>query len=128
MGGKNGWYSYDQLLTLRGIFSGGYPRLRSDDKTLKVGDKVDFFEVVSVERNRSVVLKFVMGILEGETSFYLEPIDERHTRLFNITKLKYKNWFGKVYWTLIKPFDHLMQQKMLSHIKKLVEVKKYRLL
>jgi hypothetical protein len=51
----------------------------------------------------------------------MEPIDETHTRLYTITKLKYKNWFAKVYMFCIRPGDWILQKWSLRKMRKAIE-------
>jgi hypothetical protein len=121
IGGENGWYSYDRLLALRRI-----KPLQRGGKTLHVGDKADFFTVAVVEPNRELQLKAgrTAGLDDLTATFRLEPIAPLRTRLSVITTFAYLNTLGKVYWAAIKPFDRLLQRKMLRTIKQLVETHK----
>ena len=121
IGGKNGWYSYDPLLTVRGWFSGGYGKYRIENKELKAGGKVDFFDIHSFVRNRELNLMFSMKGIDGEANFYIKELDCERAILASVGRFKFTSLFGKVYWWLIKPFDYLMRRKMLLNIKKYVE-------
>jgi hypothetical protein len=118
IGGENGWYSYDRLLSLRGIRP-----VRSAGRRLSVGDKVDFFTVAVVESNRQVQLKAgrTAGLDDLTATFRLEPLDARGTCLSVTTTFTYLSILGEIYWAVVKPFDRLLQRRMLHTIKQLVE-------
>lgn len=96
-------------------------RMREDGSTVQIGDEQGIFTVVAIEPGVELVSTFGMAILDGWVSYYIEPIDDTHTRLYTITKLKYKNWFAQVYMFCIRAGDWILQKWSLRKMRKAIE-------
>lgn len=122
IGGDNGWYTFNWMIKLRRLFSSRRKSYIRENKILTVGEKVNPFEVVDIEKDSYLVLKFVSNMLDGVFGFYLDFVESANkTTLYAFTCFDIKNIRGKLYWILIKPFDTILQKRMLANIKTLAE-------
>jgi hypothetical protein len=121
LGGEYGWYTFDWMLKIRQLFSKRPKSSIKKDDILAIGDNVSPFVVADIENDKYLILKFTNKLLEGLFAFYLEPVDTKTTRVYAITEFAFKNFTGRIYWTFVKPFDKILQYRMLSNIKRLAE-------
>jgi hypothetical protein len=137
--GRAGFYSYDEIENAMNLDIHSSNRIVPELQALKVGDTLplapDGFgpKVAILEREKALVLHgdsrsgegvAIPGLKPGEYlavmwGFYLEPIDERHTRLIERFHLDYpltnKNQF--YYRVFLEPGSFVMERKMLLGIK-----------
>jgi len=89
------------------------PSYKSADIPFSPGGKVSFFTVVKAKDNK---YWFAETPEDNHLSAYFGVIVEEldnHLKLFYIiTTIKHKHWTGPVYFNLIRPFHHLVVQKM----------------
>ncbi len=106
IGGKTGWYHANWLWRLRGILDRlaggvGLRRGRRDVQDLMPGDALDFWRVVAVQKNQTLLLVAEMK-LPGTAllKFEILPVDENHCELKQTALFKPKGIFGLLYWYL----------------------------
>ncbi len=124
LGGGKGWLVYNYLWQLRGIIDkliGGVGfRGRQHPTELKVGDVVDFWRVVDIEKNRNLFLKAEMKI-PGDA--WLEFKIENNEFIQSAYYLP-KGIFGGLYWYFFIPFHFFifkdMADKIVSNAKELI--------
>jgi uncharacterized protein YbjT (DUF2867 family) len=110
LGGKQRYFYMNWLWTLRELADWlvggpGLTRGRRDAVDLRLGDTVDYWTVVGLERNRRLTLNFGLrapgaGILE----FELEPMPDGGTRLTETAYWHPQGVWGLVYWAALVPF------------------------
>jgi len=121
IGGKNGWYSYNWLWSLRGLLDKliggvGFRRHRRDPESLALGDTVDFWRVDAFEENRLVRFAAEMK-LPGRAWLQFEVDAEngrcriRQTALYEPLGVS-----GFAYWYVLYPMHMLIFKKMLEGI------------
>jgi uncharacterized protein YbjT (DUF2867 family)/uncharacterized protein YndB with AHSA1/START domain len=126
IGGKNRYYALDLLWTLRELadwFVGGpgLSRGRRNAGELRVGDTVDSWQVIGLERERRLTLLFGMkapgaGILE----FELEP-EGKGTRITATAYWHPRGAWGLLYWYPLEPFHGLIFSRMTEAIARRAE-------
>ena len=121
IGGESGWYTFNWLIDVRRFLSMKFKSHRSGFKVLSIGDRVDMFKVADIEMNKYLILAFENDMLDGVFCFYLEKSDVNITTLYAATHFSFKNTSGKIYWIFVRPFDKILQKRMLINIKKLAE-------
>ena len=110
LGGTNRYFYMNWLWTLRELadwlFGGpGFTRGRRDASALRLGDAIDYWTVVGLERDRRLTLHFGLrapgsGILE----FEIEPLPDGRTRLSETAYWHPQGVWGLVYWGVLVPF------------------------
>ncbi|MBK8687302.1 MAG: DUF2867 domain-containing protein [Betaproteobacteria bacterium] len=110
LGGRNRYFFMNWIWTLRELADWlvggpGLTRGRRDAVDLRLGDTVDYWTVVGLERNRRLTLNFGMkapgaGILE----FEIEPLADGRTRLTETAYWHPQGVWGLVYWAVLVPF------------------------
>ncbi|MEV7008486.1 DUF2867 domain-containing protein [Streptosporangium sp. NPDC051022] len=89
----------------RGIPSA--PDIRPEDVSFTPGDKLSFFTVIDAEEDRY----HVSGVAESHLTACLAVVAEPG-RFHVVTIVKYHRWTGPVYFTVIRPFHHLVVRGM----------------
>lgn len=115
-------------LAAAALMRGESPRLRRGRRGLRfeVGDRVGTggsgFEVAHVRPGREVVLTGRHRYAEFATNLYLEPLDGDHTRLWNVTRARFRTaGIGRVYRLGVGVFHDLYVEGALRRIKRLAE-------
>jgi uncharacterized protein YbjT (DUF2867 family) len=117
IGGKTGWFTFGFLWKVRGLIDklvGGYgmTRGRRAESELRVGDKVDFWEVVDLQENKRLLLEAQMK-LPGRA--WLEfTIDE--TELVVTAYFEPRGLWGKIYWYSLIPSHFFVFRDLISSI------------
>jgi hypothetical protein len=139
--GRAGFYSYDWLENLFGCDIHNADRILPQFQTLKLGDgvrlhpKVPRVPVAIVEPNRALVLHgdsrvghHLPGMKPGDYlnvlwGFYLQPIDERSTRLIERFRSDYNpSLFNRLMNSgVMEPVSFIMERRMLLGIKERAE-------
>jgi hypothetical protein len=119
IGGRTGWYATDWFWRARGLLDTirggvGLRRGRRDQLDLRVGDRIDFWRVERVERDRLLRLAAEMKIpgrlwLQFEVS--PDPGGGAHIR--QTTEFDPAGYLGVLYWYLLCPIHHLVFSRML---------------
>ena len=108
LGGETGWLKYNWLWKLRGLLDKiiggpGLNRGRRDRVELRIGDSLDFWKVVDVQRGKRLLLLSQMK-LPGKA--WLEfSIGDR--TLIQTAYFLPRALAGRLYWMLVKPFHYL---------------------
>lgn len=121
IGGKNGWYAFDWLWTIRGwldrlIGGPGMSRGRNDPESLRPGDTLDCWRVEICEPPRRLRLAAEMKLPgRGWLEFEVVPRDGdvtiHQTAVFDPHGLG-----GLLYWYAIWPLHEIVFRRMLSGI------------
>lgn len=119
IGGDNRYYYLNSLWTLREILDwlvGGHglKRGRRDPQDLRVGDKVDSWEVIGIEPERRLTMAFGMrapgaGVLE----FEIDPLSDAQTKITATAYWHPAGVVGLAYWFSLEP-AHLVIFKGLT--------------
>jgi uncharacterized protein YbjT (DUF2867 family) len=119
IGGDNRYYYLNSLWTLREILDWlvggrGLKRGRRDPQDLRVGDKVDSWEVIGVEPERRLTMAFGMrapgaGVLE----FEIDPLSDTRTKITATAYWHPAGVVGLAYWFSLEP-AHLVIFKGLT--------------
>jgi len=122
MGGGHGWYAADWLWRIRGwidllVGGPGLHRGRRNPETVGYGEALDFWRVVSVERDKRLALRAEMK-LPGEAviEFLIESHGNAHCTLRQRALFHPRGLFGLVYWYAVAPLHHFVFRGMLSGI------------
>lgn len=126
IGGGHGWYAADILWRIRGwmdqmVGGPGLRRGRRNPERVEFGEALDFWRVVGIERDRSLLLLAEMklpGVARLE--FHLEPLGEQQerTELTMTARFRPKGLSGILYWYAVLPFHHFVFNGMLQGIKR----------
>lgn len=110
LGGRSGWFKYNQLWRLRGwldrfVGGPGSARQRRHPDTLWWGDTLDFWRVVQIERPQRLTLRAEMR-LPGDAvlDFALEELGAGSTRLTQTARFRPRGLAGLAYWYAVAPF------------------------
>ncbi|MEZ6854788.1 SDR family oxidoreductase [Halodesulfovibrio aestuarii] len=130
IGGTNGWYGGDYLWRIRGfidklIGGPGLRRGRRDPENLFIGDALDFWRVLDIQKNRRLLLLAEMK-LPGEAllEFTLLPVTsgtEHVTELRMVAYFHPKGLWGMVYWYSLVPMHLFIFSGILKAIAKETE-------
>jgi uncharacterized protein YbjT (DUF2867 family) len=117
IGGANGWFDYDFLWELRGRFDKaiggvGINRGRRDNRTLRVGESLDFWRVADVVEDERLLLYAQMK-LPGDG--WLEFKIEENT-LIQSAYFFPKGLLGRLYWYALIPLHYLVFTNMIESI------------
>lgn len=121
IGGVNGWYSAPVLWRVRGIMDRlvGGPGLggRRDPQRLQVGDRVDWWRVVELERPHRLVLAAEMK-LDGRAWLIMEVEDLPTGGCRYTQRALYvpRGLPGRLYWWAVTPFHFFLFPVMLRKI------------
>jgi hypothetical protein len=120
IGGNNGWYYGNWLWQIRGyldkLWGGvGLRRGRTNQDTITVGDALDFWRVVEVDKERGRLLLFAEMKLPGEA--WLE-FKMKGNILIQTATFRPLGILGRLYWYAVIPFHGLIFHGL---IKKLTE-------
>lgn len=110
IGGKNGYYFGNLLWRLRGMMDRwaggvGLRRGRRNPECLQVGDALDFWRVLFVERPNRLALSAEMKV-PGEALLDLQLIDrgQHRTEVRMISRFLPRGLGGRLYWYVLYPF------------------------
>ena len=122
IGGDNRYYYLNSLWTLREFLDSlagghGMHHGRRDPDALRIGDKVDSWEVIGVEENRRLTLAFGMrapgsGILE----FTIESLPNARSRITATAYWHPAGALGLAYWYSLEPFHKVIFTGMTREI------------
>lgn len=131
VGGGNGYYAADWLWRLRGFMDRmvggpGLRRGRRHPRELAVGDALDFWRVVEVQKPTRLSLIAEMK-LPGVARMDLlieedgQPGAAKRTRLVQHARFKPKGLLGLMYWYTVLPLHHIVFGAMLRGIRNYAE-------
>lgn len=121
VGGGHGWYAGDLLWRIRGwmdtlVGGPGLRRGRRDPEKIEFGESLDFWRVIGIEQNKSLVLRAEMKLPgTANLEFDLTPKGEK-TSLQMTAVFKPKGLFGLAYWYAVLPLHHFVFSGMLNGI------------
>ena len=120
IGGEQGWYYANWLWKLRGYLdklSGGVGlrRGRTDPDKIGVGDAIDFWRVLFVNRTEGRLLLFAEMKLPGEA--WLE-FNISKDRLYQTATFRPKGLWGRIYWYASLPLHYIVFRGMIKNITK----------
>jgi hypothetical protein len=127
--GRGGLYSYERLENLAGCQMDNADRILPQCQDLKIGDLVRLgregfpaFEVMAIEPGQAIILggdPAGTGAPTLSWVFYLEPVEEKTSRLMARIRQTYQPGLGAmVTWRVVTdPLWFMMERKMLQGIK-----------
>lgn len=118
IGGKNGWYHGNWLWRLRGFLDKlvggvGLRRGRTNQKTISVGDALDFWRVLYANKEEGRLLLFAEMKLPGEAWLEFKVIDRK---LFQTATFRPLGLLGRLYWLVVLPFHGVIFKGMIKKI------------
>ena len=130
LGGDTGYYYMDSLWRLRAILDwlAGGPGLskgRRHPTDIRLGDRIDYWTVLSLESQRHLTLNFGMrapgsGVLE----FDIAPQANGHSRLTITAYWHPHGFWGLSYWYAMVPAHQFIFKGMVRSIARLAEARK----
>ncbi|HMK56660.1 MAG TPA: SDR family oxidoreductase [Dissulfurispiraceae bacterium] len=117
IGGKAGWFTFGFLWKIRGLVDklvGGYgtARGRRAESDLRIGDKLDFWEVVDLQENRRMLLEAQMKVPgRAWLEFTIHGTELVITAYFTPEGL-----LGKIYWYSLVPSHHFVFKDLIKSI------------
>ena len=127
VGGGHGWYAADLLWKVRGwmdrLAGGpGLRRGRRHPERVEYGEALDFWRVVGIERDRSLVLLAEMRLPgEARLEFGITPGEGGRTELAMTARFHPRGLAGIAYWYAVLPLHHLVFNGMLRGIRRAAE-------
>jgi uncharacterized protein YbjT (DUF2867 family) len=123
LGGSHGWYSSKWLWEIRGamdrlVGGPGLRRGRVHPDRLSYGEALDFWRVVGLEQDRSLILRAEMK-LPGTAAleFCVIPVTSSKSQLKQTARFRPKGLWGILYWYAVLPFHGIVFKGMLEGIK-----------
>jgi uncharacterized protein YbjT (DUF2867 family) len=122
IGGEHGWYATDWLWRVRGMMDRliggpGLRRGRRDQEKLLLGDAVDFWRVVAVEKNRRIELAAEMRLPgQARLEWLIEPLDNKRCRLIQTARFRPHGLWGLLYWYSVAGLHGLVFPRMVRGI------------
>jgi uncharacterized protein YbjT (DUF2867 family) len=110
IGGKKGWYYATWLWKLRGFLDKlvggvGLRRGRTNPKEISVGDAVDFWRVIYVNKEEGRLLLFAEMKLPGEAWLEFKIVDNV---LYQTATFRPKGVLGRLYWYSVLPLHSII--------------------
>lgn len=120
IGGDQGWYCANWLWRLRGVMDKivggvGLRRGRTNPDTIRVGDALDFWRVLYVNKEEGRLLLFAEMKLPGEA--WLEFRVEEN-RLIQTATFRPLGILGRLYWYMVVPLHEIVFRGMLNKLTK----------
>lgn len=122
IGGNRGWYYMDFAWQIRGfidkIFGGvGLRRGRRHPSELRTGDALDFWRVLSADKDKGYLLLYAEMKLPGEAWLEFEISTVNNINLFRQeATFRPKGILGRLYWYVLYPFHIFIFKNMASRI------------
>ncbi len=90
------------------------PSLQAEDVSFIAGDEVTFFTVrLAKEKHYWIGETPEDKHLQAYFGVIVEPLTENRRRYYVVTIVHYKHWTGPLYFNLIRPFHHLVVNRMM---------------
>jgi hypothetical protein len=99
------------FVRLLGLKQEGIPktqRARPEDVPMTPGDTFEFLTVQAAQADQYWIGRFDEKHLTGHVVVTAEPVDDQTRRFRLMTIVHYNNWAGPIYFSVIKPFHHLV--------------------
>jgi len=118
IGGKTGYFSMNWAWRMRGLIDTllggvGIHRGRTHKKALKVGDVIDFWRVIYLNKEERHMILFAEMKIPGEA--FLE-FDVSKSEVIQTATFCPKGVFGRAYWWVLYPIHKILFPRMLSAI------------
>lgn len=118
IGGENGWYYANWLWRIRGFLDKmvggvGLRRGRTSAKYLSVGDALDFWRVLYVDKSEGRLLLFAEMKLPGDAWLEFKIVNNKL-----IQTATFRPWglIGRLYWYSVLPFHGLIFKGMIQKL------------
>ena len=121
IGGETGWYYGNWLWKLRGLLdkmAGGVGLRRgrkTNLKSIKAGDAIDFWRALYANKNEGRLLLFAEMKLPGEAWLEFKIVDDRLEQTATFRPL---GLLGRLYWYSVLPFHGLIFRGMIRSLTK----------
>jgi len=120
IGGENGWYHGNWLWRIRGFLDKlvggvGLRRGRTNQKTISVGDALDFWRVLYANKEEGRLLLFAEMKLPGEAWLEFKIIDKK---LLQTATFRPLGLMGRLYWFAVYPFHGIIFKGMIKKLSK----------
>ena len=120
IGGERGWYSYNWLWRIRGLFDKlvggvGIRRGRTQVSELKAGDALDFWRVILADKEEKRLLLFAEMKLPGEAWLEFRIVKNK---LYQRAVFRPKGLFGRIYWYSVLPFHAFVFNGLIDELVK----------
>lgn len=122
LGGHNGWYM-NWAWKIRGFIDKlvggvGLQRGRYYNETLAAGASLDFWRVITADRERGHLLLYAEMKVPGEAwlEFRVEDAPEGGCELIQTASFRPKGLWGNLYWYLLYPFHYFIFRGMAKSI------------
>ncbi len=124
IGGKRGWYYGNWLWLTRGFMDRlmggvGLRRGRTNANTIQTGDTLDFWRVLSADRQNRRLLLYAEMKLPGEAWLEFRIIKKDTGEFLQQTAtFRPKGLLGRLYWYSVLPFHYFVFDGMAENISK----------
>ncbi len=120
IGGDNGWYFWNWAWAFRGFIDKtvggvGLRRGRRSPTELEAGDALDFWRVISANKNKGRLILYAEMKLPGEAWLEYE-VDEENNKLVQKATFRPSGVLGRLYWYLLLPAHKLIFNGMAMRI------------
>lgn len=118
IGGDKGWYYMNWTWRLRGLFDKlvggvGLRRGRTNKESIEIGDALDFWRVIYVDKEKGRLLLFAEMKLPGEAWLELKIVPGKEGYDFHQTAtFRPRGVYGRLYWYLLYPFHFFIFRGM----------------
>jgi uncharacterized protein YbjT (DUF2867 family) len=122
IGGDNGYYYLDWLWRIRELMDGavgggGLARGRAHPKDVRVGDRIDTWEVIGVDPGKRLTMRFGMKAPgAGGLEFEVQPLTPKRTRVTATAFWHPKGVAGLAYWWAFAPAHLILFDGMTKEI------------
>jgi hypothetical protein len=118
IGGETGWYYGDWLWSLRGfidkLYGGvGSRRGRTNKHDIHTGDALDFWRVLSANKEEGKLILYAEMKLPGEAWLEFKIINNT---LYQSATFRPRGVLGKMYWYAVLPFHGFIFKGMLNKL------------
>ena len=100
-----------------GVFGLKTEMKRNKNPNFKVGDKVGIFKIYGISENEIIAGEDDKH-LDFRVSVLRKVLDE--TTITVLTTVQYNNWFGKLYFIIVKPFHKIVVKSMIKNASKII--------
>lgn len=87
-------------------------RIKPEDVSFTPGEMATFFKVDAAQEDYYWVACAAESHLTAYISIVMEPLTETRNRFYIVTIVHYNRWTGPVYFNVIRPFHHLVVNRM----------------
>lgn len=117
-----GWMTFlyrirQVFVRLLGMKQEGVPQplqLDPNNLNLSVGNKIAFFTIDAVESDSVLIVSAEESHLKATLGLFREPLDSQASQYYAVTIVHYNSWAGPIYFNVIRPFHHLVVNRMIK--------------